>query len=145
VGESTHAREFRYTAGKPLVMSLQGADYDAYVYVDYFDADGNVLHLSPNQFTPLTLTPAQAALQIGSETALAAGEPGLYIEIGPPFGQEIAVAFAASEPLYDQVRPLVEPADPYLEWLRERVTKARARNPDFKGEWVYFFVTTAAE
>lgn len=145
LGESTHAREFRYTAGNPLVMELQGADYDAYVYVDYFDADGNVVHLLPNEFTPLTLTPAESALQIGSETALPAGEPGLYIEIGPPFGQEIAVAFASSVPLYDGVRPLVEPAGPYLDWLRDRVSDARARDPAFKGEWVYFFVTTAAE
>ncbi|MFA8385762.1 MAG: DUF4384 domain-containing protein [Pelagibaca sp.] len=145
LGESTHAREFRYTAGNPLVMELQGADYDAYVYVDYFDADGNVVHLLPNEFTPLTLTPAESALQIGSDTVLPAGEPGLYIEIGPPFGQEIAVAFASSVPLYDGVRPLVEPAGPYLNWLRERVADARARDPAFKGEWVYFFVTTAAE
>lgn len=145
VGESAHAREFRYIAGNPLVMALQGADYDAYVYVDYFDANGNVLHLMPNQFTPLAVTPAQSALQIGSETVLAAGEPGLYIEIGPPFGQEIAAAFASSVPLYDGVRPLVEPADPYLDWLRDRVAEARAAHPDFKGEWVYFFVTTAAE
>jgi hypothetical protein len=145
VGESTHAREFRYTEGSPLVMALQGADYDAFVYVDYFDADGNVLHLTPNQFTPLTLTPAEGALQIGSETVLAAGEPGLYIEIGPPFGQEIAVAFASSVPLYEGTRPLVEPAEPYLFWLRDRVSNARASNPDFKGEWVYFFVTTSSE
>lgn len=145
LGESTHAREFRYTAGNPLVMELQGADYDAYVYVDYFDADGNVVHLLPNEFTPLTLTPAESALQIGSETVLPMGEPGLYIEIGPPFGQEIAVAFASSVPLYDGVRPLVEPAGPYLDWLRDRVADARARDPAFKGEWVYFFVTTAAE
>lgn len=145
VGESTHAREFRYAAGNPLVMTLQGADYDAFVYVDYFDADGNVLHLMPNQFTPLVQTPAEAALQIGADGPLAAGEPGLYIEIGPPFGQEIAVAFASSVPLYDGVRPLVEPAAPYLEWLRTKVSEARARDPNFKGEWVYFFVTTAAE
>lgn len=145
VGESTHAREFRYTAGNPLVMTLQGADYDAYVYVDYFDADGNVLHLLPNQFSPLALTPAEAALQIGANAPLAAGEPGLYIEIGPPFGQEIAVAFAASAPLYEGVRPLVESAGPYLDWLRTRVREARATHPDFKGEWVYFFVTTAAD
>lgn len=145
VGENTHAREFRYTSGNPLVMTLQGADYDAYVYVDYFDADGNVLHLLPNQFTPLTLTQADSALQIGADRPLAAGEPGLYIEIGPPFGQEIAVAFASSTPLYDGVRPLVESAEPYLEWLRDRIRNARARDPNFKGEWVYFLVTTAAE
>ncbi len=145
IGEDTHAREFRYTEGNPLVMTLQGADYDAFVYVDYFDADGNVLHLMPNEFTPMTRTRAKTALQIGSNSVLPAGEPGLYIEIGPPFGQEIAVAFAASEPLYEGVRPLVEAAEPYLAWLQEQVRAARENNPDFKGEWVYFFVSTAPD
>lgn len=143
LGEDTHAREFHYTEGQPLVMRLQGADYDAFVYVDYFDANGNVLHLLPNEFTPMERTTAKSALQIGSDTILEPGQPGLYIEIGPPFGQEIAVAFAASEPLYEGVRPLVEPAEPYLDWLREQVAAARFANADFKGEWVYFFVSTS--
>lgn len=145
LGESTHAREFSYVDGDPLVLELQGADYDAYVYVDFFDAGGNVLHLMPNDFTPMQKTSAKAALTIGSERALSPGEPGLYIKIGPPYGQEIAVAFAASAPLYDGIRPLIEPAEPYLEWLQARVAEARQQNPDFKGEWVYFFVSTAAE
>lgn len=144
VGENTQAREFGYVEGQPLVLGLQGADYDAYVYVDYFDADGNVIHLYPNQFTPHALTPAKAALQIGSPTPLAPGDPGLFIQVGPPFGQEIAVAFAASAPLYEGVRPLVEPADAYLEWLQLQVTNARDTHPAFKGEWVYFFITTSA-
>ena len=144
VGENTQVREFGYVEGQPLVLGLQGADYDAYVYVDYFDADGNVIHLYPNQFTPHALTPAKAALQIGSPTPLAPGDPGLFIQVGPPFGQEIAVAFAASDPLYEGVRPLVEPADAYLEWLQQQVTNARDTYPEFKGEWVYFFITTSA-
>jgi hypothetical protein len=64
--------------------------------------------------------------------------------VGPPYGQEIAAAFAASAPLYDGVRPTLEPAVPYLDWLRERVRAVRAGQPDFKGEWVYFFVATSA-
>ncbi|MFP7675213.1 DUF4384 domain-containing protein [Marivita sp. S0852] len=143
IGQGTHAIEFRYVAGQPLVLDLQGADYDAYVYVDYFDADGNVLHLVPNNFTPLTRTAAKAALRIGSERPLAVGEPGVFIRIGPPYGQEIAVAFASSVRLYDGVRPLIEPAGAYLDWLRQKVSDARADHADFKGEWVYFFVTTS--
>ena len=142
LGAGTHVREFNYTEGQALVLDIQGADYDAYVYVDYFDADGNVVHLKPNEFRPLVNTSAKAALRIGSPRPLSPGEPGLYIKIGPPFGQEIAVAFAASEPLYEGIRPLVEPADAYLEWLQGRVSLARETNPDFKGEWVYFFIST---
>jgi hypothetical protein len=141
VGADTHARAFRYVAGDPLVMSLTAPDYPAYVYVDYFDADGNVIHLSPNDRTPLQAVEPKSALQIGAESA---SDTELFVTIGPPYGQEIAAAFAASAPLYDGTRPLVEPAGPYLAWLKERVAQKRTQHADFKGEWVYFFVTTAA-
>ncbi|WP_143152618.1 DUF4384 domain-containing protein [Marivita hallyeonensis] len=144
VGPDLHAREFNYVEGQALVLDLQGADYDAFIYVDFFDAGGNVLHLAPNEFVPLEVTAAKTSIRIGSENKLLPGEPGLHIRIGPPFGQEIAVAFATSVPLHDGVRPLIEPADQYLAWLRDRVTTLRDRHPDFKGEWVYFFVSTSA-
>lgn len=142
VGPDTHARAFRYVAGDPLVLDLSAPDYPAFVYVDYFDADGNVIHLSPNEQTPLRMVDAKSALQIGARNA---NEAGLFVTIGPPYGQEIAAAFAASVPLYAGLRPMVEPAAPYLAWLKTRVANARAQDPDFKGEWVYFFVTTAAD
>ncbi len=140
VGDDVHARAFKYTQGQQLVMELTGADYDAYIYVDYFDADGQVIHLSPNDSVPLELVPAKSAIRVGAENQ---GDPGLFITIGPPYGQEIAVAFAASEPLFDGTRPLIEPAAPYLQFLKQRVAAARERSADFKGEWVYFFITTA--
>ena len=142
VGADTHARSFRYLQGDPLVLDLVAPDYPAYVYVDYFDADGNVIHLSPNAQAPLRATTPKQQLQIGARVQ---GEPGLMVIIGPPYGQEIAVAFAASAPLYQEERPLVEPADAYLAWLKDQVAQARATDPGFKGEWVYFFVQTAAE
>ena len=70
-------------------------------------------------------------------------DPGLFITIGPPYGQEIAVAFAASVPIHDGLRPIIEPADTYLIWMRDRIAQTRAEYPDFKGEWVYFSVITA--
>jgi hypothetical protein len=142
VGADAHARAYSYTEGQQLVLDMQAPDYDAYVYVDYFDASGNVIHLIPNDIVPLTLHPAKSAMRIGESMN---GEPALAITIGPPFGQEIAVAFAASAPLYDGLRPISEPAEPYLEWLRDRVAEARAADPDFKGEWVYFFISTRGQ
>lgn len=142
VGEDIHTREFRYTKGQQLVLELTGADYDAYIYVDYFDAEGQVIHLSPNASVPLSRTPAKSEYRIGAENQ---GDPGLFITIGPPYGQEIAVAFASSTQLYKEERPLVEPAAPYLEFLKDRVSAARAADPAFKGEWVYFFITTSEQ
>lgn len=141
VGADTHTRVLDYVAGDRLWFDISAPDYAAFLYVDYFDAGGDVIHLSPNEYTAFTRAEAKAAARVGVRDA---GDSGLQITVAPPFGQEIAVAFAASAPLYDGLRPLVEPAAPYLDWLKARVAEARAGDPDFKGEWVYFFVTTAA-
>ncbi|TDE37517.1 DUF4384 domain-containing protein [Antarcticimicrobium sediminis] len=140
IGAGTQARVFSYVGGDPLSFDLTAPDYAAWVYVDYFDADGQVLHLVPNDHVPPRLAEAKSALRVGARTE---GDDGLRLLIGPPYGREIAVAFAASAPLYEGLRPLSEPAAPYLDWLKSRVAEARARDPGFKGEWVYFFVRTS--
>lgn len=139
IGADGFARNTTYLEGDKFYLEMTGADYDAYLYVDYFDKDGNVIHLQPNEFVPLEQTPADAAVLVAKSDG---DKPALDLTIGPPFGQEIAAAFAASVPLYQGTRPLTEPADAYLAFLKERVAQTRAENPDFKGEWVYFFITT---
>ena len=137
IGDNAQAVEYTYSEGQPLTFDLTAPDYDAVVYVDYFDADGQVIHLVPNEIVPLKAYRAKEVVGIERGDG-----PKLNITIGPPFGQEIAVAFAASRPLFDEVRPIIEPAAPYLEFLKAKVAEARAADPDFKGEWVYFFITT---
>lgn len=139
IGPDTHVREYRYAEGDRLVLDVMSPDYPAVVYIDYFDASGTVLHLQPNATVAADVVPPDTALSIGTERP---GQPSLELTVGPPYGQEIAVAFATSHPLYEGVRPLTEPADGYLAFLRDRVAAARARHSDFKGEWVYFFVST---
>ncbi|MBY6067863.1 DUF4384 domain-containing protein [Leisingera aquaemixtae] len=141
VGSDAHARVLDYSGGERLFFDLTAPDYPAFVYVDYFDAGGAVLHLSPNELVPLAEAAPKTALRVGAKEA---GDPGLQITVGPPYGQEIAVAFAASHPLYGGTRPLSEPAEPYLEFLRSQVAAARRQHADFKGEWVYFLITTHA-
>lgn len=140
IGAGTHVRELAFVRNDRLFFTLTAPDYDAYVYVDFFDAGGNVLHLSPNPQVPLRKIAATSVFQVGAQTS---DRDGLQILIGPPYGQEIAVAFAASVPLHDETRPMVEPAAPYLHWLKTRVANARATHPGFRGEWVYFFVRTS--
>jgi hypothetical protein len=141
VGADSFAREFHFTTGQPLDLDLKGTDYPAWVYVDYFDAGGQVIHLIPNERIPLSLVAPDAPL-----AALRAqdGKGPLGIVFGPPYGQEIVVAFAASATLYDGLRPLTEPAAHYLDFLHARVAAAREADHGFKGEWVYFFVSTSA-
>lgn len=140
IGADTFVRDYNLTAGQRLVFDMTAPDYSAVIYVDYFDAAGSVLHMQPNDQVPAVLSPPKSTLAVGQD---APGVPALQLIVGPPYGQEIAVAFAASVPLYSGVRATVEPAAPYLEFLKQAVAQARADNPGFKGEWVYFHVTTA--
>ncbi|WP_343079635.1 DUF4384 domain-containing protein [Ostreiculturibacter nitratireducens] len=141
IGETAHATEYDYTEGQRLQFDLTAPDYDAYVYVDFFNAAGEVIHLVPNSTIPLERHAARSVFGVGRDRP---GQPSLRITIGPPFGQEIAAAFATSVPLYDELRPIVEPAESYLAFLKKRVAASRAQTPGFKGEWVYFFITTSA-
>jgi len=143
IGQDTYARALTFSGGQQLYFNLTAPDYPAYVYVDYFDATGNVIHLRPNAYAPLTLIPPAEQLHVG---ARAAADTGLQITVGPPYGQEIVVAFASSHPLYPStaLRPLSEPASPYLSDLKSAIAAARAQHADFKGEWVYFLVVTQA-
>ncbi len=139
VGPSGFARNYTYTNGERLTLDLTAPDYDGYIYVDYFTANGDVLHLQPNTVVPLEFAAAQSQQSVGKNRD---NKPFLELTVSPPYGQEIAAAIASSVPLYDGLRPIQEPADAYLEFIKERVAVARAQNPDFKGEWVYFFIST---
>ncbi len=139
IGQDGFAQNYTYSDGQPLQLDLSGPDYDSVVYVDYFAADGTVIHLQPNDVVPLEPLSAKQPMSVGRDRG---DEPFLLLSIGAPFGQEIAVAFATSVPLYDGLRPIQEPAGPYLMFLKSQVAAARERHSDFKGEWVYFFITT---
>ena len=136
VGPDAYAKLYDFSEGERLVFELSGPDYPAHIYADYFDAEGTVIHLEPNELAPLRRLDVAEVVRIGAD------DGALELRVAPPFGQEIVVAMAASSQLYNGVRPIREPALPYLELLRERVEAARDRDPGFKGEWIYFFVRT---
>jgi hypothetical protein len=140
IGANAQAKTYSYFEGQRLQLEMTTPDYEAVIYVDYFSANNEVFHLIPNDAIPLKRMAPKSVFGIGTQ---APGAPGLNVTIGPPFGQEIAVAIAASDPLFDTMRPLTEPADDYLAALASAIAAARERNPDFKGEWVYFFINTS--
>lgn len=137
IGAQGYAREYSFAEGALLRVDLTAPDYPAYVYVDYYDGAGQVLHLAPNQFRPLDLSPAGAAFSLPDPNNPQAPQ----FRIGPPFGRDIAVTLAVSAPVYQSTRPLVEPAGIYLEFLAERLAEIAAE-PGFRGEWAYLLIST---
>ena len=136
IGEEAQARIVQYEDGQLMTLTLTGADYDAYIYLDYYDGDGNVYHLLPSQFREENFFRTDEPFVIGDRAS------GMNLRAAAPFGQDIAVLLAATSPLYEGVRPLVERADDYLPWLHARVDAFRESDPGFRGEWAYLFVMT---
>ncbi len=133
VGETGWAQDYSFRGGDALELQLRGADYPAYVYLDYYDGDGNVVHVVPNEFIALPFLQPDEPFFVGPDD-------GFEIYFSPPYGQDIVVAIATEEPLYEGLRPLVEPAEAYLTYLRARMEALG----EARGEWAYFFVTTRA-
>jgi len=139
LGAVTQLTTFEYGAGERVIIRMKSYDFPAYVYVDFFDVDGNVLHLRPNQWEPLQYYEPGANITVGDD---ANGQPAVKLIVRPPFGRELAVAYASSEPLYEGLRETIEPAEPYLAYLRGRIAELKAEHEDYKGDWVYMFVET---
>jgi hypothetical protein len=139
VGREAQAGLARFRDGDILRLDLEAPDFDAWLHIDYFDADGQVIHLMPSRFAPARRVSAKAVFTFGQDGG---GGTGPVMEFVPPFGREIAVVFGSSRPVLEEPRPLVEEAGPYLDWLRGRLRDLTAEDPGFQAEWAYLLVET---
>jgi hypothetical protein len=137
LGKPGQAGVQRFHAGEPIAFNLKAPDYPAYVYIDYYDGSGRVYHLLPNPVTPDNRFAAGQRFQLGGRGGL-----GRLITAAPPFGLDLLVAFAASEPIFGQLRQETEEADYYLSTLSAALSLARGNDPDFRAEFFYIFVLT---
>ncbi len=145
VGREAQAQLLSFEEGQRVVFALQAPEFDAHIYLDYYDKDGNVVHVLPNQYIEDNRHAANQRFTIGEAQGggeVQGGGTGFEMRVTPPFSQDVAIVLGATRPLYDGLRPLVEDAAGYLSWLRGRIDELRAGDPAFRGEWVYLFVRT---
>lgn len=139
VGKEAQAQILSFEEAQRVVFALQAPEFDAYIYVDYFDKDGTVVHVLPNDFVQDNRFAANESFSLGDGSGAGGG---LEMRVAPPFSQDIAVVLGTTHPLYDRPRPLQEDAESYLSWLRNRIRDLRSEEPEFRGEWAYLFVRT---
>lgn len=109
----------RFREGDALALELKTPPYEAYMYVDYFLLDGQVVHLLPNELEKDNHLPA------GQRTRI--GEPGpgkRHWEVSPPFGREMITIVASRKPLSLGDRPEVESVQDYLPAMRAALSNA---------------------
>lgn len=121
--------------GDPLNIDVRTPSFDGYVYIDYFDGEGEVAHLFPNELDKLNFRPALNHLVLGR-----APFAGRWNLAGNP-GEQLISLIATGEPLFPAGRPNVESAKDYLPELAKAVGNFPG---DYKTATVLFFALRSA-
>jgi serine/threonine-protein kinase len=123
--------------GEHILPRLAMPDFRSTLIVDYVGHDGTVLHLYPQLADPkqgMTADPprvfrAGEAVDLGEPRA---GHPAW--EVGPPYGTDMIIAVASSQPLFDRPRPgNVETVADYLRTLQAAVDAAQRNGARLAG------------
>jgi hypothetical protein len=109
-----------YEEGEALGVSLQ-ASTDAYLRIDYVQADGQVIHLLPS---PLSLNQVNA----GQPFVFGTPDSSLPLAIAPPFGEEMLIVIASQQAIPVQADAVpAEPAEQYVSRLAHDLQRIKAQ------------------
>ncbi|MBW0449575.1 DUF4384 domain-containing protein [bacterium M00.F.Ca.ET.228.01.1.1] len=108
----------RLSEGDSLVVDVSTPGYDSYVNLDYYQLDGNVVHMVPSPRAKDNQAPPHYSATVGSA--------GDWV-ISKPFGSEMVVLLITPAPLFDKPRPEAEPRADYLRALDTRLTQIAAK------------------
>lgn len=110
----TNKDDGRYVEGDPLIILVQ-SDQDAYLKLDYFQADGTVVHLVPNIYG------GESFVRAGRIYTFGGPESPSAFRITGPFGSEAIKAIASTHPFDQALAPSrnVEESRQYLSGLQE--------------------------
>jgi eukaryotic-like serine/threonine-protein kinase len=114
----TRAPNGQLNEGDALVVDITTPGFDSYVYVDYYELDGSVAHLVPSSREKDNQAPPNYSATIGSA--------GDWV-IAKPFGTEMIVLLVTPAPLFDALRPDVEPRVDYLSAVDKRLKELAAK------------------
>ena len=131
-----------YHPGEVIVAEATATSlFDGYLYVDFYDVDGYVVHVLPSRHTDRHTDRHVAAgesLVLGDDR-----QPGGFtLMIIPPYGDEAFVVMSMRASLNAGMRPEVEPAADYLRALRDRLAALVRRGVDRPMVWDYVRITT---
>jgi hypothetical protein len=91
------------------MLDVVTPSFDSYIYVDYFDAEGEVLHLLPNRWDVFNLKPPRNHFTLGKPPQIAN-----CWRLGGATGEQLISLVAARKPLFPEGRPDTESARDYI-------------------------------
>ncbi len=116
-----------YKGGDTLIVNAGGtAAYNGYLYVDYLDNEGNVVHMLPMQLHPDNRMKAGQVITLGTPSEGGKAGERVY-QIEGPYGPNLIVAIASPKPLFKKARvDEQESAELYLSALAQELRAAAA-------------------
>lgn len=117
-----------YRGGDCLVLEVAAtALFDGYLYVDYFNQDGTVVHMLPNAKRTANQAGAGQVFTIGSDQCHAASPDTQAFVVTEPYGKSMVMVTSTPRPLF--AKPSGDEqglATTYLASLRDALTKVAA-------------------
>lgn len=112
----------RYTEGEELIIHLQ-SESEGYLQLDYYQADGNVVHLVPNLFR------GQAKIEKGETYTFGGAMSAEQIIIQGPFGDELIKAFVSPQPIPEiyEAKQLVEDSASHIQTMKMKLRGVRVQ------------------
>ncbi|HEV2675039.1 MAG TPA: protein kinase [Aliidongia sp.] len=123
-----------YHNGDKLVLNARTGDRDGYLYVDYIDNTGSVVHMQPLPGKPAALVKAGTRVTLGTASPTPKANEKIY-EVSEPFGSNMIVTFVSPKPLFDRPRPEQEAYDQYSDALEAAL---RRTGPGVDSSYSFF-------
>jgi hypothetical protein len=129
-----HPAQSVYTEGDTLAARVEAATR-AYLYVDYYQANGDVVHLLPNSLDN-NLVDVDRAFVIGGS------DMTYQFAFSPPFGEELLTVIASEHPL-DAPRLATRMIEPSAEYLPRLAAYFKTHQPTGKVAIAHLVIRTS--
>ncbi|MGH7225690.1 MAG: DUF4384 domain-containing protein, partial [Gemmataceae bacterium] len=134
------AKDFVFHENQFLRLTVDASSlFNGYLYVDYFDPDGNVMHMLPNGRRKVNKVTAGQKVTIGNAynkekyAGYTCNSPArrddaadYTYQICSPFGKDMIMAISSPRPLFPKPRQVTETAAAYLSALRKVMAHPRS-------------------
>ena len=126
----TNKKNEPFVEGERLVIYVE-SEKDAYLNLDYYTAEGKVVHLVPNVFTAEFRIQGGQTYSFGDEGAVA------EFKIAPPFGEETIRAWASTVPFDSALAEAEKVSDAAAHLAKiQSVMKSKAKDPTWASAMV---------
>jgi len=127
-----------YGGGEDLVLEARASNLaGGYLYVDFLQHDGTVLHLLP--------TAAKSSNKVEAGQSILIGQGEQRYTLVPPFGNEMVMIVQSPVPLFEEERSEVEEATAYLSALRKALKALGEQGYGAELLSSHQFITTQSE